>query len=73
MIEIKPYIEHLALSTLDRHGNPPIEVATHGTRLQSAIQPTLALTVDVALPFFVLFENPFLKRFLPFVKGEIPV
>ena len=70
---IKPYIEHLALSTLDRHGNPPIEVATHGTRQQSAIQPTLALTVDVGFPLLMAVENPPAQKRFVFVQRKIPM
>ena len=70
---IKPHIEHLAFSTFDGHGNTPVEVACHSTRTQSAIEPALALTIDIASPLLVLLQNPLFEPLLVLVKGKIPM
>ena len=44
---VEPDVQHLALSTLDRNGDTPIQIAAHGTGLQTAVQPALALTINV--------------------------
>ena len=36
---VKPYIEHLALGTLNRHGDTPVQVTGHGTGLQTVVKP----------------------------------
>ena len=51
-----------ALGALYGHGHAPVEVAAHGTRLQAAVEPALALAVDVHLPLFVTtLEHTFLS------------
>ena len=70
---IKPHVEHLSLCPLDRHGNAPIQVAAHGTGLQTAVQPALALTVDVRFPLLVTLEDPLTQESLILVEREIPV
>ena len=70
---IEPYIEHLTLGTLNRHGNTPIQVAAHGTGLQTAIQPALALAIDIRFPLLVTLQNPVAKHLLVVVQGQIPV
>ena len=69
---VKPNVEHLALSAFYRHGNAPIEVAAHGTRLQSHVKPTLALAAHVGAPFGMTL-NPRLQPLLVLVEGEVPV
>ena len=70
---IKPYIQHLALGTLHRHGNTPIQVAAHGTGLQAHVQPTLALAVDVGTPLLVVLQYPLAQPWLVLVQRQIPV
>ena len=70
---IEPDVEHLAFGPLDRHGNAPVEVAAHGTRLQAAVQPALALSVDVRFPLLVSFENPLAEESLVLVQRQVPV
>ena len=70
---IKPHIQHLALGTLNRHRNAPIEVAGHGTRLQTIVEPALALSVDVRAPLLVVLQNPLLEPLLVLVERQIPV
>ena len=70
---IEPYIEHLALSIVDRHGDTPVQVAGHGAWLQVHVEPALALAVDVGAPLLVLLEDPLLQPVLILVQGQIPV
>ena len=70
---IEPDIQHLPFRTFHRHGNPPIKVAAYGTRLQSHIQPTLALSVYVRFPFLMSFQYPLAQERFPFVQRQIPV
>ena len=70
---IEPHIEHLAFSTFDRHRYAPVEVASHSTRLQAAIEPALALAIDIRTPLLVVVEDPLAKPLLMLVKREIPV
>ena len=44
---VEPNVQHLTLGALDRNGNTPIQIAAHGTRLQTTVQPALALTINV--------------------------
>ena len=57
---VKPYIEHLPFCSFHRHRDTPVKVAAHGSGLQSHLKPRLALTIYIALPFRVTFQNPFL-------------
>ena len=70
---IEPNIEHLTLSTLHRHGDTPVEVTRHGTRLQIHVEPALALSVDVRAPLFVTLEDPLLQPVLILVQRQVPV
>ena len=70
---IKPDIHHLAFGTFHRHGDAPIEVAAYGTRLQTHVEPALALPIDIAAPFGMTFQNPLLKPGLVFVEWQVPV
>ena len=70
---IKPHIQHLALCSLDWYWNTPAEVACHGTRMESAVEPALALTIDIWSPFLVSFENPLLEPRLILVEWQVPV
>ena len=69
---IKPHIEHLSLCAFHRNGNTPIEVAAHGTRLQTHVEPTFALSAHVGTPFGVA-SNPRSEPLLVLVEREIPV
>ena len=70
---IEPDIQHLPFRTFHWHGNPPVEVTAYGTRLQSHIQPTLALSVYVRFPFLMSFQYPLAQERFPFVQRQIPV
>ena len=70
---IEPDIEDLAISALDRHGNAPIKVTAHRPRLKPAVNPTLALSVDIGLPLLVSFQNPLREPFLILVQRQIPM
>ena len=70
---VKPNVEHLTLSTLYGYRDTPIEVAAYGTRLQTEVEPTLALTIYIGLPLLVLFENPLAEFGLILVQREVPV
>ena len=70
---IEPDVEHLAFGPLDRNGNTPVQVAAHGTGLQAAVEPALALPVDVRLPFAVSFQNPLAEESFILIQREIPV
>lgn len=70
---IEPYVEYLAFHTLHRHGDTPIEITSYGTRVQTAVNPALALAIDVGTPFFMLFENPLLKPRLVLVERQVPM
>ena len=70
---VEPHVEDLALGTFHRHRNTPVEVAGHGTRLQTSVQPALYLTIDVGSPLLVAFENPFTKPRLVVLQRKIPM
>ena len=70
---IEPNIQNLPFRTVHRHRNPPVEIATYCTRLQSHIQPALALPVYVRFPFFMSFQYPLAQEWFPFVQRQIPV
>ena len=70
---IEPHIQHLSLGALNRHRNSPIEVAGHGARLQTVVEPALALPIYVRTPLLVVLENPLLKPLLMLVERQIPV
>ena len=70
---IEPYIQHLAFCAFYRNGNAPVKVTSNGTGEESAVQPALALAVNVGFPLLVLFQNPVTEPGLVFVKRQIPV
>ena len=70
---VEPHVQHLPLGTLDRNGNPPIQVAAHRAGLQSQIEPAFALPVHVDLPLLMLFEYPFAQKLLVLVQRQEPV
>ena len=70
---VKPHVEHLALGTLDGHGDAPVQVARHGAGLQPVVEPRLALAIDVAAPFLMALEDPLLEPALILVEGQEPV
>ena len=71
---IKPHIQHLAVGSLNRYLDTPVEVACNGTRLETGIYPRLALTINIGLPIaLMLLQNPLAKPWLVLVKGEIPM
>ena len=70
---VEPYVEHFSFSPFDWHRDAPVEVAADGTRLEPAVNPGLALPVNIGSPFLMTVENPFLQpRFIP-VEREIPM
>ena len=70
---IEPHIEHLALGALHGNRNAPVEVAAHGTRLETSVEPALALPVDVRFPLLVPLQNPFAQKFFVPIQRKIPV
>ena len=70
---VKPYVEHLSFGSLYRNGDSPVEVAAHGARLKSHVEPALALAVHVGPPFLVVFQNPLAQPCLVLVERQIPV
>ena len=70
---VEPDVEHLAFGPFDRYGNAPVQVTAHRTRLQTAVEPALALPIDVGFPLFVPFEDPFAQETLVLVQRQIPV
>ena len=70
---VEPDIEHLAFGPLDGNRHAPVEVAGDGTRHQAAVQPALALPIDIGLPLLVLLQDPFAEPGLVTVQREIPV
>ena len=70
---VEPHIEHLALGPLDGNRDAPVEVAAHGTRLKTSVEPALALPVDVRFPLLVPVQNPFAEEFLVTVQRQVPV
>ena len=55
---VKPNIKHLSVRAFHRYGNTPVKVTAHRTRLKTAVNPALALAVNVASPFLVTVQNP---------------
>ena len=70
---VEPDVEHLALGTFDRYRDTPIQIATDGARLQAHIEPALALTVNVRLPFLMILEDPLAEERLVLVERQVPV
>ena len=70
---VEPNVEHLTLGTLNRNGDTPIQVAAHGTGLQTAVEPALALTIDVRFPLLVTLQDPLAQHLLVLIEGQIPV
>ena len=70
---VEPDVEHLAVGAFDGHRDAPVQVARDGTGLQAAVEPALALAVDVGLPLLVLLEDPLAEPGLVAVEREIPV
>ena len=55
---IEPHVENLSFRALYRHRNTPVEVTAHRTWLKSAVDPALALTIDIASPLLVSVKDP---------------
>ena len=70
---VEPHIEHLPFGTLHGHGDAPVEVTAHGTGLQSAVEPALALSVDIRLPLLMPIEYPLAEETFVLIQREIPV
>ena len=70
---VEPHIKHLALGSFHRDWHSPIEVTAHRTWLETAVDPALALTIDIASPLLVSVENPLREPFLILVERKIPV
>ena len=70
---VKPNIKHFAFCALHGYGDAPIKVAAHGSRLQSLVEPTLALSIDIDFPILVVLENPFFEELLIIVQRHIPM
>ena len=70
---IEPDVQHFALGSLDRNGNPPVQIAAHGAGLEPQIEPALALAVHVDFPLLVPFENPLAQESFVLVERQEPV
>ena len=70
---VEPDVEHLSFGSLHGYGNTPVQVAAHGTRLQSAVEPALALPVNVRFPLLVALQNPLAEELLVTVQRQVPV
>ena len=70
---VKPYIEHLSVGTFNGYGNPPVQIATYCTGMQSLVEPRFALSVYIGLPLLVLLQDPLLEPGLVLVQGKVPV
>ena len=70
---IEPHVQYLSFRTFYGHRDTPVEVTADGTRLQSHVEPALALSVYVGAPFLVVFQNPLAQPSFVFVEGKIPV
>ena len=70
---VKPHIEHLTFCSIDRYWDTPVEVASDSTRLQTSIEPTLALPIDIRAPLFVLLQNPLFQPRLVLIERKIPM
>ncbi len=70
---IEPHVEHFPVGTLDGYRHTPVEVAAHGSRLQTEVNPRLALAVDIGFPFLVPLENPSAQFAFPSVERQVPV
>ncbi len=70
---IKPDIEYLAFCTFNRNGNSPVKVAAYGSWLKPLIDPRLALTVDIGLPFLVILKYPLAEPSFILVERKVPV
>src|SRR5574344_1247987 len=56
---VEPYIKHLSFCAFNRNRDTPIQISAYSTWLQTHIQPTFALAVNIGAPLFMLFKNPF--------------
>ena len=70
---VEPYIQHLSFRPFHGNRDTPIQIATHRTGLQTHIQPTLTLPVDVRLPFFMILQDPSTQERLPLIQRQIPM
>ena len=70
---IEPNIENLALSSLNRHRDSPIQIAAYGTWQQTSVEPALALTINVRFPLLVALENPLAEHLLVLIERQVPV
>ena len=70
---VEPDIENLTLRSLDRNRNAPVKVTAHGARLQTAVNPALALAVDSTPPLLVLLKDPITQPRLVLIQRKIPV
>ena len=70
---VEPYIQHLALFALDRHGDTPIQIAAYGTRLQARIEPRLTLAIDVGFPLLMALQNPLTQERIVLIQRKIPM
>ena len=70
---VKPYVEHLAICTLYRHRNTPVEVTAYGTWLKAEVEPALALTIYVRLPLLVTIQDPLAEEALILIQRQVPV
>ena len=70
---IEPHIKNLSVRAFNRYRHTPVKVTAHRTWLETAVDPALALSVDIAPPLLVSVEDPLRKPFLILVEREIPV
>ncbi len=71
---VKPDVHDLALGTLNRYRDSPIQIAGHCARLQSiaGIQPAHALANDVGFPIFAALQER-TQIIAEFVERQEPI
>ena len=70
---IEPHIENLSVRTFYRNRNTPVEVTAHRTRLETSVDPALALSVNIASPLLVSLEDPLRKPLFILIQRQIPM
>ena len=71
---VEPHVEHLAFGIGQRQRHAPVQIARHGTGLQTAVYPRLALPVDIGAPIvFMPLQNPLPQKVFVLVERKIPM
>ena len=70
---VEPDVQHLPFCVRQGNLHAPLAVARHGAGLEAAVEPALTLSVDIVLPVFMPFQDPFLQPGFIILQREIPV